>query len=499
VRWSAFAALAVAAGVAAAEPTPDPEVARSVPAVDVPAIGDLRVPELAHGARSPLELRVRGTPLLHSKVTVAGYIVFIYDCVADVRAAGESIAAAQARIDADPTLCQRPRFFLGDSATTSPDEALWIVDVPRAPNKLERQNLPPSELKKMFPSPPPKIAVGDYVEVTGDFEQTSAHGDANSDGLVSFGSIVHVSAPASPKLGPIASDALMATPTPPAAHPGAAPTAQARAESIRHANDGAKAMGTKQFDVALDEEGKAVALWPGNALAWYGLGAAHAQRAEWPDASAAFAHAADIAPDVPMYQMWAGVSAYEAAAATKPAHASYDAAERALLLAVQLEPKLWRAHLYLGRIARASGRWHTAASELGDALRANPRELAPYVALAELYSKWEQPQLAAKVALIGTTNVPGSQATDAWYELGRALDDQGKLADAIDAYTHAIDAGGSPLASTFARGQASFRRGKLDDAKRDLEAYVARPDAAPFAAMQARKMLAAIADKAAHT
>ena len=70
-----------------------------------------------------------------------GVITWVYNCATDVRRPGESDRQVHARIDLDPTLCERPKFYVGDTHDTPADQSLWVVDVPRDYNKLELSRL----------------------------------------------------------------------------------------------------------------------------------------------------------------------------------------------------------------------------------------------------------------------------------------------------------------------------------------------------------------------
>ena len=44
-------------------------------------------------------------------------------------------------IDDDPTMCERAKFYIGDTADTPAEKSLWVVDVPRPYNKLELERI----------------------------------------------------------------------------------------------------------------------------------------------------------------------------------------------------------------------------------------------------------------------------------------------------------------------------------------------------------------------
>ena len=292
---------------------------------------------------------------------------------------------------------------------------------------------------------------------------------------------------------------------------------QSKNDSMNALNAGNKAAGAKQFDNALAEYQKSVELMKENHLAWYGMGGAQAARGQWDKASDAFANAVQLEPDQAMYQMWYGIALYEKAVATareeqahkenkKPEEIQVDLSVvnfqtplQHLQKAVELNKDMWRAHYYLGRVYRGSDKPKEAADEFSKALAANPRESAPYVALGELYRKWDYSAEAIKVASQGAQNVPGSnEVTDIWYVLGMGYDDQRKDKEAVDAFTKAIETSKGNQKAKFQRGQTYFRMADYSNAKKDLEEFAKAGGASlEFNKQQANKMLMDIAAKSA--
>jgi len=290
---------------------------------------------------------------------------------------------------------------------------------------------------------------------------------------------------------------------------------QSRNDSMNALNAGNKANGAKQFDTAIAEYQKAVAAMKENHLAWYGMGGAYAGRQSWDKSADSFANAVQLEPDQAMYQMWYGVALYEKAVQEakdaqarkenkKPeevqvdyANVNFQTALQHLQKAVELNKDMWRAHYYLGKIFKESSKPKEAADELSKALAANPREAAPYVALSELYRKWDYSAEAVKVASQGAANVPGSnEVTDIWFSLGMAYDDQGKSKEAIDAFSKAIDTSKGNQKARFQRGQTEFRTGNYDDAKKDLTEFQKSAGASlEFQKQQANKMVMEISAK----
>jgi hypothetical protein len=199
VRTFSLALLAVAAcgkGTAG----PEAEVKKSDIKVDLPAVPDFALPAApGDGSHTVKELRVKGKKYLTNEgteMTVHGFITFAYDCMTSVRKPDEAEKDAQKRIDEDPTLCERPKFYIGDDKATPGEKSLWVVDVPRPYNKLEMERMKKQDRTDPLKCEPgekdpkksicPPYAVGDEVSVTGTFKTSSPHSERNSDGLLVY-------------------------------------------------------------------------------------------------------------------------------------------------------------------------------------------------------------------------------------------------------------------------------------------------------------------------
>src|SRR5262249_28084208 len=122
-----------------------------------------------------------------------------------------------------------------------------------------------------------------------------------------------------------------------------------------------------------------------------------------------------------------------------------------------------------------------------------------YVALGELYRRWDYSDQAIQVASQGTVNVPDpNEVADIWYVLGMGYDDKRMDDKAIEAFDKAIESKKDHHKAKFQRGQADFRKGDFTHAKRDLEEFSKSGGASlEFAKQQATKMLMDIAAKTA--
>jgi tetratricopeptide (TPR) repeat protein len=292
---------------------------------------------------------------------------------------------------------------------------------------------------------------------------------------------------------------------------------EARNESITASNQGTKAYGQKQYDSAVAEYKRATDRWGENHVAWYGLAGAYAGKSDWANASDAMSHAVQIAPEQGMYQLFYGRFLYEKAIQgarddqarrenKKPEEVTPDLTNvnfekplQHLKEAVKLNNELWRAHYYIGRIYRDTGKSKEAADELTKALSSGPVEPGPWVALAELYRQWDYTDQAIQVAEAGASVVPGAgEKSDIWYEVGMGYDDKRFDDKAIDAFSKSIESKRDNHKAKFQRGQAYFRKADYANAKRDLEEFSKSGGASvEFAKQQASKMLIDIAAKSA--
>jgi tetratricopeptide (TPR) repeat protein len=291
----------------------------------------------------------------------------------------------------------------------------------------------------------------------------------------------------------------------------------ARNESVQLANQGNQNINQKQFDEAIVKLNKAVERYRDNHLAWYGLGISYINRKQWTEAVDSLGNAVRIVDDQPMYHMWLGIAQMMKSITQvrdelakregkKPEEVdpdlgsvNFESAVQHLQQAVKLRPDMWRAHYNLGQIFRDTDKSKEAAEAFTAAIRANPREQGPYVALTELYLRWDYVDQAIQIASQGTANVPGSnERSDIWFVLGMGYDAKRLDDKAIEAFTKALDDRRDNHKAKFQRGQAQFRKGDFSKAKRDLEDFVKTGSAKlDLQKTQANKMLMDIAAKSA--
>lgn len=171
------------------------------------------------------------------------------------------------------------------------------------------------------------------------------------------------------------------------------------------------------------------------------------------------------------------------------AQLDFAPALEALRIAASLEPKLWRAHDYLGRILRDRGDARTAAEQLSLAIAQHAWEPGPYLALGELYRRWGYRDQALAIAELGSAVIPNS--AEIWFALGLARDDRGDAGAAIAAYSRALELRPDLVPARFQRGQAYARQRDAAQARRDLRAVV-QAGGTSFDVEQARRLLTAL-------
>ncbi len=164
------------------------EVQKTSIKLDLPAVPDFVMPQPnPDGTHSVAEMRLRGNKFLDTEVKVKGYVVWIYDCATSIRTPEMSDKDVAALLADQPEKCIPPHFYLGDRPDTPPDRGVWVVDVPRATRKDDK-NLPKEILAEMaarWKSLPP-FKLGDEVVVAGKWAQESERRFRNSDGLLVY-------------------------------------------------------------------------------------------------------------------------------------------------------------------------------------------------------------------------------------------------------------------------------------------------------------------------
>jgi len=255
-----------------------------------------------------------------------------------------------------------------------------------------------------------------------------------------------------------------------------------RHASIEKMNEGIRKAQVNSFMEAVRFLEEAVKLYPENHLAWYNLGQVYYKDNKLEDSVDAFGEAVKLKGEQPMYQMRLGVSLFDAG------NASLAATH--LQKAVELEPSLYRAHWYLGRVYYLNDEPKKAAESFSRAAELNPYWGAPFVSLGKLYLLWDKLPEAIQVLEQGGRHVLDiEEKTDVFYHLGLAHDASKDWDKAIEAYSTALDARGNNMEAKFQRGLAYAHKGDKSKARQDLQDYSKAGGGDAFNKQEANKAL----------
>jgi len=268
---------------------------------------------------------------------------------------------------------------------------------------------------------------------------------------------------------------------------------QEQKTSIEKTNEGVKALRQKHFDVAIGKLEEATKAYKDNHTAWYNLGLAYDGQKKWEDAAKAYEQAVKLSSGDAMYHMNYGIALYKSvieeakkrqarAEGKDPTEvnmadvdlktANFEPALTELETAVKTNADLFRAYYYIGRIHRHNEDAQKSAEAFTKAIEANPRFGDPYIALGELYRRWDYTDEALKVLSQAKANVPGDkERAELLFALGMAYDDKKDYAKAIEEFTSALEADKNLHKAKYQRGMAYVRTKEWSKAKTDLEQF----------------------------
>ncbi len=269
--------------------------------------------------------------------------------------------------------------------------------------------------------------------------------------------------------------------------------------SIEHTNEGVKAINRRDYEVAIGKLDEAAKLYPANHTAWYNLGLANDALKKFDVAAKSYEKAVNLSSKDAMYHMKHGIAMYKAivaealekaeAARKADEHntdktpidpntldltgANLDPAVTELEAAIQLNGELFRAWYYIGKIRRHQDDAQKAAEAFTKAIDLGPREVDPYIALGELYRRWNLADEAIKVLSQGDSLSRGEidERAELLFALGMAHADKKDFKPAIEQFTRALDTYKDIHKARYARGLSYFYTGDLRNAKSDLEQY----------------------------
>ncbi len=269
--------------------------------------------------------------------------------------------------------------------------------------------------------------------------------------------------------------------------------------SIDRTNEGVKAINRRDYEVAIGKLEEATKLYSDNHTAWYNLGLANDALKKYDLAAKSYEKAVSLSAKDAMYHMKHGIAMYKAIvnealekaenARKADEHntdktpidpntldltgANLDPAISELEQAIALNGELFRAYFYIGKIRRHQDDAQKAAEAFTKAIDLGPREVDPYIALGELYRRWNLTEEAIKVLSQGDTLSRGEidERAELLFALGMAHADKKDYKSAIDHFTRALDTYKDIHKARYARGLSYYYTGDLRKAKEDLELY----------------------------
>lgn len=169
--------------------------------LDLPAVPDFVIPKPnPDGSHSVPELRLNGKSFLDTEIRARGVVLWIYDCATAIRSPEMSDKDLKTILETQPERCTRPHFIIGEDASSKLERGIQVVEYPRPLRKDEKSALPDEMIAELEAALAalPEFKVGDEVVVTGQWTLKSPRGFQNSDGLLVYGSMENLSAPAAP-------------------------------------------------------------------------------------------------------------------------------------------------------------------------------------------------------------------------------------------------------------------------------------------------------------
>ncbi len=196
-----------------------------------------------------------------------------------------------------------------------------------------------------------------------------------------------------------------------------------------------------------------------NVDAAYILGICYMQTKDYPSARKAFARMFGVPAD--------SAAAYLFAARMLLRQDFAPVAEEYAKKAVELDPKLPRAHMLLGELYLYKSRIPEAVEQFQKELELNPGEAAVYYKLADGYSRLQKYEEAEK--LLQRSIWLDATSTGPYILMGKVLEKKGETALAVRALQRAISMDPNNPMPHHLLGQAYRELGRTEEAERELK------------------------------
>jgi hypothetical protein len=177
------------------------EVAQTSIKLDLPAVPAFDIPKANPDGSHPVtEMRLNGKAYLDSEVRIKGTVLWIYSCGDSIQTPEMTPKELKKILETEPERCTRPHFIIGEKGETKMERGIEVVEYPRALRKDE-EGMFGEEIEAQMAldlAALPAFNVGDDVVVTGNWALSSPKGFHNSEGLLTYRSMVNESVPAAP-------------------------------------------------------------------------------------------------------------------------------------------------------------------------------------------------------------------------------------------------------------------------------------------------------------
>jgi tetratricopeptide (TPR) repeat protein len=196
-----------------------------------------------------------------------------------------------------------------------------------------------------------------------------------------------------------------------------------------------------------------------NVDAAYILGTCYLQTKDYPNARKAFARMFGVPED--------SAAGYLFAARMLLRQDFAPVAEEYAKKAVELDPKLPRAHMLLGELYLYKSRLPEAVEQLQKELELNPGDAAVYYKLADAYSRLQKYEEAEK--LLQRSIWLDATSTGPYILMGKVLEKKGETALAVRALQRALTMDPNNPVPHHLLGQAYRELGRNEEADRELK------------------------------
>jgi tetratricopeptide (TPR) repeat protein/predicted O-methyltransferase YrrM len=138
-------------------------------------------------------------------------------------------------------------------------------------------------------------------------------------------------------------------------------------------------------------------------------------------------------------------------------------------LALENQPALAEVYCHLGGLYLLEKNWSEALTCFQNALEYQPNSAQIYANLAQIYGQLQQREAEMECWYRATKLNPDLVNSKGYYKLGKALEQKGRMDEAIACYQQASQGKNSLLAATYELAEISLRQGKLERARANFE------------------------------